>query len=140
MMGTFPGGAFPPIDFFFCDVRDVAKAHLEACVRPEANNQRFIVAEPRPFNSMGTALVTKYGESYPVITKTLGTGMVSFLALFIKDAADMKQKIGLKWTFDTSNTNKVLGIKFIDFNKTMDDMAVSMIELGHVPDNRGKVL
>jgi len=63
--------SFPPIDFPLCDVRDVAKAHLEACVRDEAKNMRFIVAEPRPFNSIGTALVPKYGESYPVVTKTM---------------------------------------------------------------------
>ena len=61
LMGTFPGGALPPIDFVLCDVRDVAEAHVQACLRPEADNQRFIVAEARPFNSLGTALVEKYG-------------------------------------------------------------------------------
>jgi nucleoside-diphosphate-sugar epimerase len=38
MMGKSPGGALPPIEFGLCDVRDVAKAHVEACLRDEANN------------------------------------------------------------------------------------------------------
>lgn len=89
-MGTMPGGAFPPIEFPFCDVRDVAKAHVEACVRDEAKNMRFIVADPRPFREVGTALMPKYGESYPIITKDMGKGMLSFAAIFMKQAADMK--------------------------------------------------
>ena len=49
MMNTMQSKKFPPIDFPLCDVRDVAKAHVEACLKDEANNQRFIVAESRPF-------------------------------------------------------------------------------------------
>ena len=140
MMNKLPFPSFPPIDMPLCDVRDVAKAHLEACVRDEAKNMRFIVAEPRPFNSIVTALVPKYGESYPVVTKTMSKGLINFLGLFVKDIKPIKAKIDKKQTFDTSLTNDVLGIEFIDFNKTMEDMAVTMIDLGHVPDQRGKVL
>ena len=60
-MNKLPFPSFPPIDMPLCDVRDVAKAHLEACVRDEAKNMRFIVAQLRPLNSIGAALVPKYG-------------------------------------------------------------------------------
>ena len=93
-----------------------------------------------PMKSLGTALVPKYGNHYPIVTKTISHGFISFMALFVKEVADMKAKIGIEYTFDTSNTENILGIKFIDWNKTMDDMALSMIDLGNVPDNRGKVL
>lgn len=119
----------------------MAKAHLEACVRDEAKHgMRFIVAEPRPFNSIGTALVPKYGDCYPIMTKNIGNGMMNFLSLFVKDVAVLKAKMGLKYVYDTKLTNEVLGIQFTDFNKTMEDMAETMIVLGHVPDQRGKVL
>lgn len=109
-MGTLQGGAFPPIDFPLCDVRDVAKAHLEACVRDEAKNMRFIVAQPRPFADIGRVLVPKYGENYPIITKELGMGMITFFAIFMKDVAQIKKRVGVKTSFDTSLTNDVLGI------------------------------
>lgn len=139
MMNKMKTGSFLPAEFPLCDVRDVAKAHLEACVRDEAKNMRFIVAQLRPLNSIGEALVPKYGESYPVVTKTLGPGFVNFLGLFVKVLKPVKAKMGVKQTFDTRLTNDVLGIEFTDFNKTMEDMAVTMIDLGHVPDRRGKV-
>ena len=41
--GKYP--ASPKIIFPVCDVRDVAAAHAEAMLRPEAAGQRFIVAE-----------------------------------------------------------------------------------------------
>lgn len=41
--GRYP--ASPKIVFPVCDVRDVAAAHVEAMVRPEAAGQRFIIAE-----------------------------------------------------------------------------------------------
>lgn len=41
--GRYP--ASPKIVFPVCDVRDVATAHVEAMLRPEAAGQRFIVAE-----------------------------------------------------------------------------------------------
>lgn len=50
MTNKMEAGAFPPIDFPICDVRDVAKAHVEACIRDEANNTRFIVAKSMPCN------------------------------------------------------------------------------------------
>ena len=59
--------------------------------------------------------------------------------MFVKVLKPVKAKMGVKQTFDTRLTNDVLGIEFTDFNKTMEDMAVTMIDLGHVPDRRGKV-
>lgn len=41
--GTYP--AAPKITFPVCDVRDVAAAHAEAMIRPDAAGQRFIIAE-----------------------------------------------------------------------------------------------
>jgi len=48
LTGEFPG--FPDIRFPTVDVRDVAQAHLEAILRPEAAGKRFILcAEAIPF-------------------------------------------------------------------------------------------
>lgn len=41
--GTYP--AAPKIIFPVCDVRDVAMAHAEAMIRPEAAGQRFLITE-----------------------------------------------------------------------------------------------
>ncbi|KAJ4292844.1 hypothetical protein N0V88_005502 [Collariella sp. IMI 366227] len=46
---------------FWVDVRDVAKAHVEALVRPEAGGKRFLVASPERF-SYGLAAEVVVGE------------------------------------------------------------------------------
>jgi len=43
---------------------------------------------------------------------------------------------GLKPTFDNSQTTNVLGINFIDPQKSTEDLAESLIELGYFPDKR----
>ena len=42
MMNKFP--AYPNIRMSSVDVKDVAKAHLRACERPEAAGKRFILS------------------------------------------------------------------------------------------------
>jgi nucleoside-diphosphate-sugar epimerase len=119
MDGTFvkEGGA-PPNSVPCVDVRDVAKAHVEAAERPEATG-RFIVSSRDPYTN----------EEYA--------------AALLKANPDLKDQIALKhresatplppqWGVDTTKAETVLGIKFIPMEKTLADMSKKLLELGLV--------
>ena len=61
MTGAMPG--IPKLAFPVVDVRDVANAHLQAILRPEAANQRFmLVADTVWFGDIGDWLFEKWGK------------------------------------------------------------------------------
>ena len=70
MNGKFPA---PHTHMPSVDVRDVAKAHVNALSAPEAANKRFMLVEKSYFfNEFGLALDEKFGKkgdkSFPVST------------------------------------------------------------------------
>lgn len=69
MTGKLPG--IPNMSFPGIDVRDVAKAHLQAILVPEAANQRFILAhsDPVAMRQIAEYLDEKWGKQYPKIPK-----------------------------------------------------------------------
>jgi hypothetical protein len=40
--------------------------------------------------------------------------------------------------FDNKETTECLGVDFIHWEKSVDDMALSLIEVGYVPDKRNE--
>ena len=63
MMNEFPG--LPLVQFGCVDVRDVANAHLQAILRPEAAGKRFLLVEGSYwFHEMGEILAEKYKGTY----------------------------------------------------------------------------
>lgn len=74
MMGEMPG--LPSVNIGIVDVRDVARAHLNAVKDDTAANKRFmLVSESRFMNSLGEDLDEVYGKKgskkYKVTTKVL---------------------------------------------------------------------
>jgi len=137
MSGDLP---FPHMSMGCVDVRDVAQAHLQAILVPEAVNQRFILVGEVPwFLDLATALRAKWGKTYPKIAKkTIPYCVLCLVALFDSEAAAIKPFWGLQQSFDTSKTTSVLGIKFRDVKQATVDMSVTLIETGYIPDNRKK--
>ena len=74
MMGEFPG--LPKVMMPIVDVRDVAKAHLQGILVPEAANKRFmLVSEACWFKDVGVNLDNIYGsqgsKKYKVVKNEL---------------------------------------------------------------------
>ena len=133
MMANFPKTAMPCVD-----VRDVAKAHLEGVLRPEAANQRFILCERTAWmNEIHTFLEKDYGNTgYKMAKGTTGKGVLSFLGMFNQEMKLMAKMVGVKFSFKNDETKQVLGIDFIPLEKGVPDMAASLIDIGYVPDKR----
>ena len=93
MNGKFPA---PHTHMPCVDVRDVAKAHVNAVSAPEAANKRFILCEKSYFiNEIGLALDEKYGKkgdkSWPVSTNEMPYFLVMIGSCCNKDLRSFKE-------------------------------------------------
>ena len=73
LLNEIPGGLGVPRTQFACvDVRDVAEAHLQAVLRDDIKNRRFImVSENYWFTELGEILHSHYGDNgYPNACRT----------------------------------------------------------------------
>jgi len=83
MMKEMP--TLPLVGMPLVDVRDVAEAHLQAILKPEAANKRFmLVARTVMFTEMGVWLNDKYGAHYDVAHKPAPKMMMQFIGMFDK--------------------------------------------------------
>lgn len=72
------------------DVRDVANAHLQAILRPDAAGKRYILVEGSYwFHDMGDFLAEKYKGQYKVVTKRISKPMMWIASIFMSDAKVM---------------------------------------------------
>jgi nucleoside-diphosphate-sugar epimerase len=109
------GGA-PPQRVPFVDVRDVAKAHIEAAERSEATG-RFIVSSREPFTNEDFAACLR--KSNPDLLDQIPEN-------------HREGPLPAKWGMDATKAKTVLGIDFIPLEKTLEDMSKKLRELGMV--------
>lgn len=109
--GRYP--ASPKIVFPVCDVRDVAAAHAEAMVRPEAAGQRFIVAEgeTRLFD-IGQRMVAECPDLKGKAPRfELPDAAVRALAVVDKRLRTILPELGSHRVCSSSKARDVLGLK-----------------------------
>jgi dihydroflavonol-4-reductase len=112
MMKELPG--LPKMQFPIVDVRDVAEAHLQGLLKPEAANKRFLlVADSVWFQDLGTALNEKYGKDYKVVHKLVPKFLMRIVSIWDKEAAAIVPMWGLEKSFKNTETTEILGINFI---------------------------
>jgi len=99
------------------DVRDVAFAHLQAIKVPEAANRRFILSHFSPsFQEYAKPVIDKYVPlGWPCSTNFAAANPDEYIHLF-----------------DNTASREVLGVPYIEWSKTVVDMADKMVELGTV--------
>jgi len=117
------------------DVRDVARAHLEAVLRDEANGKRFILCADNPFMfDLVNVMKEKFGNEYPVKeAKEMPIIIPFFMRLWDKEMAGYYERWGKKTVFvDGSRASNILGIDYIGYDKMMQDMGIALIETGYV--------
>eukprot|EP00933_Yihiella_yeosuensis_P036796 TRINITY_DN3059_c0_g1_i2.p1 TRINITY_DN3059_c0_g1~~TRINITY_DN3059_c0_g1_i2.p1 ORF type:complete len:358 (-),score=65.12 TRINITY_DN3059_c0_g1_i2:410-1483(-) len=134
-----------PLNNYFCsfvDVRDVAKAHVEAMIRPAAGGRRFLLVATDPMNTVDLGpvaeeacpeYVTKAVAKYPTFTVTLLSAL-SRIPLVGHLVMSEFQRLCLEQPIQFSNAaaQEVLGIKFRPLEETVRDSARSMVEGGYV--------
>lgn len=101
MTGGMPG--IPDLSFPIVDVRDVAQAHLQGILVPEAAGKRFIlVAESLKMIQIGQWLHEKWGKQFKVIHRGLPKFVLRIAALWDAEARTIVPHVGKVNTFDNS--------------------------------------
>ncbi|RDL36718.1 NAD dependent epimerase [Venustampulla echinocandica] len=98
---------------FWIDVRDLAKAHVEALLRPEVGNKRYIPAAPEGFSYQLAAdiILKEFPWAERTVTKT--TDQV------------IDQSHGL----DGETVTKELGVEYKSFKQTVVDLVTQAVDL-----------
>lgn len=114
------GNAQPNQAYSVVDVRDVALAHVEAMVRPEANGKRVILDGDGSNVIAINDLIQMCRELFPKYKFTDAPGQIP------------KVPEGFRTT-DNARSKEMLGIRYLPVVDTLRDSVTSMIETGWVP-------
>jgi nucleoside-diphosphate-sugar epimerase len=107
------GSTIPPTDFAgFADARDVAKAHLLAFEKPEAEGQRFIVGSHFDYQTA----VDEIREEMPELRGRVPEG---------KPGAGKAEEV---YQVDGSKVQRVLGLEYTPLRTTMKDTITQLVE------------
>jgi nucleoside-diphosphate-sugar epimerase len=106
--------------YLWVDVRDVAKAHVEAMERPEAGGNRFFVTAGHFANKEIVPIVRKH---FPQLADKLPEDGVQ--------GGDYPDgKVENIYKYDNSKATKVLGIEWISLEQSIADTIKSLLAVG----------
>lgn len=107
------------------DVRDVAKAHILAIEKENANNKRLIVTTDKAYSIIELAQLLKKEGFEKVGSIEAPNWLLYFLAYFDTEIKGMIPFVGKTISTDISLTKEILGLEPIDVKKTIIDTAYS---------------
>lgn len=128
--GTMKMGA-PKMGIGIVDVRDVAEAHFRAGFTPAAKGRYITAAHNSDFLEMGTVLLPKYGDQYPLPKKALPKWLLMIVGpmtnkLFTRKV--IRNNVNVPWKADNSKIKNELGIHFKPLQTTMEDAFQVLID------------
>lgn len=111
------------------DVRDVAKAHLSAALKAEANGQRIVLsAQSLWYLDISQIMYRKFGKFYPDCTRTIASKCSLWLSSFFDEEDSRTYKLwGMLTECDSEPSKELLELRYADINITMIDMVKAMI-------------
>jgi len=123
----------PKMGIGIVDVRDVAEAHYKAGFTPNANGRYITSAHNSDFLEMGTVLLPKYGEKFPLPKKALPKWLLMIVGpmtnkLFTRKF--IRNNVNVPWNADNSKIKKELGMSFRPLKETMEDSFQILIDEG----------
>ena len=104
----------------FIDVRDLAKAHVEAVMRPEVGNKRYAIAVPDRWSYEMAAAILR--QKYPEAKSKIAA----------IDQAEPPESYSLDW----QSVNRDLGVQFRSFHSSVIDLFERLAKQGIVPWKR----
>lgn len=108
-----PGARVPG----WIDVRDLAEAHVQALLRPEASGKRFIPAAPEPFSYEYAADIMKeeFEWARKIVTSNYKSG----------------EKPSWPYGIDGGKVSRELGVKYRSFKETVIDTTSQIHMIDH---------
>lgn len=123
----------PKMGMGIVDVRDVAEAHFRAGFTPEAQGRYITAAHNSDFLEMGTVLLPKYGDKFPLPKKALPKWLLMIVGpmtnkLFTRKF--IRNNVNVPWKADNGKIKKDLGISFRPLQETMEEAFQVLIDEG----------
>ena len=119
------------------DVRDVADAHLNAILVPEARNKRFMLSKECMWLHEIAAIIKKqYGKDYKMTDKVMPYWIIKVASFFSNYCHYLAQNWETEFTYDNQETKQILGVQFRDLDSSLLEMAETLIQSGYIPDQR----
>lgn len=130
--GTMKSGA-PEMGVGLVDVRDVAEAHFQAAYHPNASGRYITSGTNTNFLELGTVLLPKYGEKFPLPKKKLPKWLLMIVGpmtnkLFTRKF--IRNNVNVPWKADNSKIKNELGVSFRPMKDTMEQTFQAMIDAG----------
>ncbi len=128
--GTLKMGA-PRASFGVVDVRDLARAHVEAGFREDAEGRHIVSAHDTNLLEVGQSLLSRYGSEYPLPKRALPKWLVWLVA----PASGLSRRfvsrnVNIPWRSDNSKGIKQLGLSYRPLQESAEDMFEQMVSLG----------
>lgn len=137
MDGRMKSGV-PDLRFGMVDVRDVARAHLEAAVRPEARGRYILCAESRSFADLAQVLRSRYGDTHPVPRSVAPKALLYLVGPFLGFSWKfVRRNVGIPVRFDAQRSQDELGIQYHPIQTALLDQATQLVEQGFAPGAAG---
>ncbi|MEO6894567.1 MAG: NAD-dependent epimerase/dehydratase family protein, partial [Ginsengibacter sp.] len=123
----------PKMGMGVVDVRDVAEAHFQAGFTPEAHGRYITSAHNTNTLEMGTVLLPKYGDKFPLPKRALPKWLLMIIgplanAMFTRKY--VRNNVDIPFKADNSKIKNELGIKFRPLKETMEDSFQVLIDDG----------
>ena len=110
------------------DVRDVARAHVEAAIRSDAEGRHILVNRTLTFLDMGKILRARIGGKYPFPKSTIPTFVLYLIGPFEGLTWEfIRKNIGYPTRFDNTRSRERLGIDYRPVEDTLAEHAEQLI-------------
>ncbi|CAJ0921220.1 unnamed protein product, partial [Mesorhabditis belari] len=130
----------PGVSLALVDVRDVAKAHIEAMRRPETDGERILCTSQPSFWFRDFARILgkefrRQGYWVPLIQ--VPYAVVYIFSFFDAQAASVLHRIGPEVKFSNKKAKRLLGLEFRDPAESIVEMTYHLIERGIIKKKSG---
>ena len=126
LSGKYRMGA-PDIMFGFVDVRDVAKAHLLALEKPNAEGRHLLAERTASVLDLVELLKEKYGNQYKLPLMKAPKWLLLLIApLFGLKRKFVQRNVGHQINLDASKSREKLGLSYRPLEETLGDMVEQM--------------
>ncbi|WP_163708554.1 NAD-dependent epimerase/dehydratase family protein [Mangrovibacterium lignilyticum] len=116
------------------DVRDIAKAHIQAGFIQEASGRHLTAAHLKDFLDIAQVIRTGH-PNYPLPTKFVPKWLFKLVApLFGYSRKFVSRNVGYDFTFDNSYAKDDLKLEFLPFEQTINDHFNQLVNDKLIPD------
>ena len=126
----------PPLTLCVVDVRDVAEAHIQALVKPEAEGRRILCCADHAtslleLSGMVRSMYGQYGYNPP--TRQAPYFLMWILSQFDADIGLLLPQMNVSTRYDVAPLRTVLGVELRPLDATVRDGCDSLVLHGVVP-------